>query len=616
MCGIFGTINHTLSDYSSAIFKGLYHRGPDAQKALEVDNVQLYHTRLAIQDLSAQGVQPMEHNGIYIIFNGEIYNNLELRKKYILRSESNSDTRTILLLYQKLGMKMLEEFDGMFALALYDSNKRKLFLARDRAGKKPLYLYNQGNRFVFSSELNTLNHLTNPTINYDSLSEYLYLGYHYRKSTPYNEVTEIENGYYVEVNTSTSQLNFHKWFDLADYYKKDHKYTYTEALHELDQRLQTSINRRLDSSDLDVGSFLSGGIDSGLVTAIAAKHTSELKTFTVKIEGAYDEAPLAALVAKKYSTQHTEVNISFSDLSNDIENILINYGEPLCDNSAIPSYYVAKAAKEHITVVLNGDGADELFGGYRRYVPFKHFDFFNKGPASTTAAKLLVKMLPVANEKKSRYNYIYRLLKFASYNNPLKMYSSASSDIFVGFEHILHRSPGLADISLHLESIMQMPVSSLKKLLLMDFQTILFSGLLPKMDIATMAHSLEGRSPFLSKELLEFAPGLDDQFKINKTTTKYILRDLARKYLPAELIDQPKRGFEIPLKSWVNTSLKSMIEGYLLSADTIYPQLIKKSFILDLLADKVKISAERRAKILFSVFALEVWYKNINYPKF
>ncbi|RYG01758.1 MAG: asparagine synthase, partial [Chitinophagaceae bacterium] len=368
--------------------------------------------------------------------------------------------------------------------------------------------------------------ITQAPVNFSALSEYLYLGYHYRKATPYLHVTEIENGHYVKINTQTGEQEQHKWFDLSDYYRSSEKLSYRESLQQLDERLQISVKRRLESSDLDVGSFLSGGIDSGLVTAIAAGHTSALKTFTVKIEGAYDESSLAEMVARKYNTQHTTVDISFSDLSKDIESLLINYGEPYCDSSAIPSYYVAKAAKKHITVVLNGDGADELFGGYRRYVPFKHFDFFNKGPASTLAAKCLVNLLPVANEKKSSYNYIYRLLKFASYNNPLKMYSSASSDMFVGFEDAFTRRPDLRDIAMNLQDIADLDMSSLKKLLLMDFQTILFSGLLPKMDIATMAHSLEGRSPFLSKELLEFAPGLNDKYKINNITTKYILRDL------------------------------------------------------------------------------------------
>lgn len=612
MCGIFGTLNQNTALMLNDIFQGLIHRGPDEQDSVSMDNVELYHTRLAIQDLSASGKQPMCHNGVYIVFNGEVYNHLQLREKYGLVSRSNSDTKTILMLYEMIGMKMLDEFDGMFAFALYDSNNHQLYLARDRAGKKPLYVYTKDNRCVFSSELNTLYKVVKPEINYSSIADYLYIGYHYRKSTPYKNVAELENGHFIQINTKTSQSTTVKWFDITNYYKNNSKTSYPDAIEQLDNNLKIAVKRRIDSSDLDVGSFLSGGIDSGLVTAIAAQCSSNLKTFTVRTEGAYDESSLAQKVAEKYATNHTVVDLSFSDLKNDIEPLLINYGEPYCDSSAIPSYYVAKAAKKHITVVLNGDGADEMLGGYRRYVPFKHFDFFNCRPAAKAIAKQLVRMLPIANEKKSNYNYIYRLLKFASYKDILQIYSSASSDIFVGFEDQFLIRPELKDITTNLNNINQLEISSLNKLLLMDFQSILFSGLLPKMDIATMAHSLEGRSPFLSKEIMEFAPGLDESYKINNLTTKYILRDLAKKYLPSELINQPKRGFEIPLKKWIDTELKEIVEGYLLSKNTLYSKIIRKEFIENLIARRIKISDERRAKILFCVFGLEVWYKNLH----
>ncbi|ALL05777.1 hypothetical protein AQ505_09895 [Pedobacter sp. PACM 27299] len=457
--------------------------------------------------------------------------------------------------------------------------------------------------------MNILSKVVRPEIDEAAIADYLYLGYHYRKATPYQGVSELENGCYLEIDTHTNLSKKVKWFDMAIYYQQENKLRYPDAIEMLDHHLHLAIKRRIDSSDLDVGAFLSGGIDSGLVTSIAAEHTTNLKTFTVKVEGSYDESHLAQKVAQKYSTNHTVVDITFSDLQKDIEKILINHGEPNCDNSAIPSYYVAKEAKKHITVVLNGDGADELFGGYRRYVPFKHFDFFNSGKVSTTAAKVLTSILPIANEKQSSYNYVYRLLKLAGYDDLLKVYNSASCDLFVGFEDQFIRKPLMKELTADLMTINQMPITSLKKIIFTDFQSMLFSRLLPKMDIATMAHSLEGRSPFLSKEILEFAPGLQDHFKIDKFKTKPILRDLAIRYLPEALINQPKRGFEIPLKSWVNGELKAIINDYLLAPDALYGKIIKQSFIEDLLQSKVKISDERRAKILFCIFGLEVWFK-------
>ncbi|WP_316791792.1 asparagine synthase (glutamine-hydrolyzing) [Pedobacter frigoris] len=611
MCGIFGAINYNVTLPDERIFEGLWHRGPDQQGQINISNVKLYHTRLAIQDLSISGQQPMEYNGLVIVFNGEIYNHMDLRIKYGLKASSKSDTLTILMMFELMGMKMLNEFDGMFAFAIYDTHNRRVYLARDRAGKKPLYIYGKGGSYVFSSELNTLYQVVRPEVDYASLSDYLYLGHHYRKSTPYLFVEELENGHFLKIDTLTGVVEKTTWFRMEDHYMAEKELGYEDSIACLDELLLTSVKRRIDSSDLDVGSFLSGGIDSGLVTAMGAQSSPKLKTFTVKMEGAFDESALAQKVADKYNTDHTVVEINFSNLKDDVEKILINHGEPNSDNSAIPSYYVAKEAKKHITVVLNGDGADELFGGYRRYVPFKSIDFFNTGHFTKIGSKILTGILPVAHKKQSNYTYIYRLLKFAGYSDIVKMYCSASSDLFVGYEDQFLVKPLMKGITEDINRLNSYPISSLKKMLLMDFESMLFGRLLPKMDIATMAHSLEGRSPFLSKEVLEFAPGLADDFKIKGIRTKAILRDLAKKYLPGELITQPKRGFEIPLSKWVDGELKEIMDVYLLASDALYPGIIKRKFIEDLIANKVRISAEKRAKILFCIFGLEVWYKNL-----
>jgi asparagine synthase (glutamine-hydrolysing) len=611
MCGIFGTIDYCVPLSDQTIFEGLWHRGPDQQGQQAIRNVKFYHTRLAIQDLSESGMQPMVYDGLTIVFNGEIYNHMELRSKYGLSSSSNSDTLTILMLYQLLGMKMLEEFDGMFAFALYDAHNRRVYLARDRAGKKPLYIYSKNGSYVFSSELNILYQAVHPEIDFDALADYLYLGHHYKNATPYLLVDELENGHYQVIDTLTGVSEKITWFKIEDHFKTERQLGYQESMDCIDSMLNDAVKRRIDSSDLDVGSFLSGGIDSGLVTAIGAQHTKKIKTFTVKMEGAFDESGLAQQVANRYETDHKVVEIDFTNLQQDVEKILVNYGEPVSDNSAIPSYYVAKAAKKHITVVLNGDGADELFGGYRRYVPFRHIDFFRTGKLVKAGANMLTSVIPSAVKKQSTYTYLYRLLKFSGYEDLVKIYCSASSDLFVGFEDQFLVKPLMKNLTKDLETINDYPLSSLKKILLMDFDSMLFGRLLPKMDIATMAHSLEGRSPFLSKELLEFAPGLSDRLKIKGIKTKAILRDLAKKYLPDDLVGQPKRGFEVPLAKWVDTELKEIMNYYLLAPDALYPSIIKRTFIEDLISGKIKVSSECRAKMLFCVFGLEVWYRNL-----
>lgn len=611
MCGIFGTINFRVQD-KQAVLKALRHRGPDEQNIVQAGPVEWYHTRLAIQDLSPAGRQPMQHAGVYITFNGEIYNHLELRDRYRLEHPSRSDTMTILLLYEKLGMDMLAEFDGMFAMGIYDGNRGKVYLARDRAGEKPMYIWSDKESLVFSSELNAMRSVLPLRIRENAIAAYLYLGYHHGSNTPYRDVMEVEPGTFLEIEPTTGERQSKRWFDISRYYLAETPMDEADAMRELEERLHLSVRRRIDSSDLEVGAFLSGGIDSGLVTAIAATCTQNLRTFTVKLPGAYDESELAATVADRYRTRHTTIPISFDNLKTDFVHIIAGYGEPFFDSSAIPGYYVSKEAKQHITVVLNGDGADELFGGYRRYVPFRYADFFKQSVLTRRIAGGLAGLLPVANEKKSRYSFLYRLVQFASSGRLTDLYGSATTDLFVGFSRELSHEPDLSTLADTLSAIRGQHLSPLRKMLLADFQILLPGDLLPKMDIATMAFSLEGRSPFLGKEILEFAPGLADMYKIKGVTTKYLLRKLAEKYLPAVLINQPKRGFEVPLKRWMDEELRELAGDYLSgSAGALYPEYLRVGFVRDLLDRRVAVSDEKRARMLYALLCLEVWHRDV-----
>jgi asparagine synthase (glutamine-hydrolysing) len=608
MCGIAGTINLLLN--FEKLKPVMYHRGPDAQEMYANENVMLGHFRLSILD-SEGGKQPMHlHNRLTIVFNGQIYNHLDLRKQFNLEAHTYSDTETLLLLYDKLGKDMLPHLEGMFVFAIYNAADKTLFLARDRAGKKPLYIYEHNNSLAFASELNGLKVICNPEIELAHFAHYTRLGVFYRKFTPYKYVEEMEAGTWKMIHTDTLQHRSARWFNVHDCYLNTNNDSFDTAKDKVENMLHNAVKRRLESSDLEVGAFLSGGIDSGLVTAIASQYTSSLKTFTVSFNGAYDEAPLAQQVADKYQTQHTTLRISFDNLKNDVEQIILNYGEPYFDSSAIPSYYVSKEAKKYLTVILNGDGADELFAGYRRYVPFAKYDFFNQNAFVRHAAKLLFPFMPMPHDKKAKYNFIYRLVQLASKKN-LEIYFAAGLDILEGYENniVLPESKDIVVIRNDFDAIASSPLSGLKKIMNMDFDCNLFSDLLVKMDIATMRHSLEGRSPFLCKELLEYVPGMNDRYKIQGTQTKYILRELAKKYLPETLIHQPKRGFEIPLKDWVNGTLHEMIADYLLAADALNPSILKKSFTTDLIHNRIKIPSEKRAKILWMLFCMEVWYQ-------
>lgn len=599
MCGITGAINYKKYDLDS-IKDSLYHRGPDEQDIFYEKNVALLHTRLSIQDISS-GHQPFHLDDFSMVFNGEIYNHLELRKTVLkeYNFSTTSDTETLLYMYIKFGNDMFDYLDGMFAFCILDRKKNHLFLAKDRAGKKPLYLYSDNDSVLFASEINAIKlAVKNLSINNVAIESYLRNGLFFCENTAFDNLVNLKAGHYTTIDINTLEINTYKYFDILDFYNKPSSMSFEESLQEVDNILHKSIKNRLESSDLEVGAFLSGGIDSSLVVAIASRYQKNLKTFTVKFSDGYDESHLAKLTANKYNTQHHELNISMN-LKEDIETILCNYGQPFMDSSAIPSYYVSKEAKKYVTVILNGDGADEIFGGYRRYVPAAN-------GMLDVASKLsfLTKVLPKPHNKKSLYNYGYRLLSMAG-KNGLDFYTSSTGDIFED-EYIFNKN----SINESMENfITKVDLDPLSKMLYLDFNILLFSDLLVKMDIATMSQSLEGRSPFLSKYMLEFVPTIKNEYKIKRGSTKHILRELSKKYLPSELITQPKRGFEVPLKKWVEKDLKENIFDSL-GGDSFSSEFIDKKFIYDVLNKKINVSNEKRAKMLWTMYCLEAWKKN------
>ncbi|NLU33595.1 MAG: asparagine synthase (glutamine-hydrolyzing) [Wolinella succinogenes] len=604
MCGIAGTLNSSCFS-SKKLLAALAHRGPSGHGEFSHQGVNLFHARLSIQDLSPAGAQPMHRHHLSIVFNGEIYNHLELRAKVAdYPFSTRSDTETILALFERFGERSLEWMDGMFALAILDQRTHKLFLARDRMGKKPLFYYQEGEEFLFASELNALLTLKPLQIDHAKLSAFLRCGFFPHDGAPYQGVQSLPQGSYAFIDLHHPRpLSPQRYFDLLSLYQAPKIEGFEASKEAVELALKESVKNRLESSDLEVGSFLSGGIDSSLITALASFFTPKLKTFTVAFEGAYDESSLAELVAKRYKTDHTTLHLNPSKLKEEVKGILARYGRPFMDSSAIPSYYVSQEAKKHLTVILNGDGADELFGGYRRYVPMSHGWLKLARPLS-----LLLPLLPLPKEKKSLYNYLHRLLAM-SRKRGLDFYLSATIDSFED-AYAFSPNPHTQTLDQEITQILEdSSLSSLSKMLYLDSQNLLLSDLLPKMDIATMAHSLEGRSPFLGKALLEVAPRIKDEYKIFGKSTKFILRELAKKYLPHTLLEQPKRGFEVPLRAWVEGELKELIFDSL-SKNCLSRELIKSRFVDALLNKPQDFAPEKRAKMLWSLFSLEVWYEH------
>jgi len=575
MCGIAGFNFQVNNEY---ILNKLYHRGPD-EKTLWNDGCFIFfHTRLAIQD-AKKGHQPFCFKNYLIVFNGEIYNHLELRKNLNVSWKTNSDTETLLHLYLHYGEKMFDFIDGMFAFAIYDKKKKKLFLARDRAGKKPLYIYQKGNKFGFASEINVFKFLD---LDIDGEDIRLFLSTGFCESG-YKEIKEFPPGHYGYFD---GKLDIKSYFNIIDFYSEE-KIALNDGIELVENNLITAVKNRIISSDVEVGAFLSGGIDSGLVVAIASKYT-KLRTFTVRFNDQFDESELAKLTAKKYGIENIviDVKIDFSE----IRKIILNYGKPFFDSSAIPSYFVSKEAGKYVKVILNGDGADEIFAGYRRYVPL----FYNLDKFASFFNFLLFLF---KSDSRGLKMFIYRLLR-ASNKKGIRWYNVLLNDLFEDVYEINGKKIKYVD-----NFIKNLQFNNFEKLLILDFLFNLRYDLLPKMDIATMSNSLEGRSPFLSKYMLETAPRI--KTKIKHFQTKYILRTIAKKYLPQDVVNTKKRGFEIPLTKWVNNELKEMIMDYLNYG--FYKNFIDKKLVDNLINRKINLPEDKRAKILYLLFSLELW---------
>ena len=607
MCGIFGTIG--LSVDEKEVFRALAHRGPDERGRYLSERIDMFHVRLSIVGLSC-GQQPMTIGSYTIVYNGEFYNHEAIRQKYKLECHTESDTETLLKFYILRGEACFDEIDGMFALAIYDKASDSLLLARDRAGKKPLYIYRKNSAIVFSSELNAISAVTHLDIDHKHINAYL-SGCLYGSRTSFKGVSELNAGSICRIDCASLAVDEKRWWRIEDGYYSEKENSLEDCVSELDTALMESVKSRLLQSDLEVGAFLSGGIDSGIVTAMAASTVPKIKSFTVAFDGEFDESGLAKHVAQKYRTDHHEIRIDFNSLQHDFEGIVSAYGEPFSDSSAIPSYYVAEAAKQYVSVVLNGDGADEVFGGYRRYVPFAKLDLYERPEYVRNLAKIIRKMLPLPGSKKSRYNYVYRLLNLLAANKR-SLYWYATTDVFTGYEkyflseHPVERFDDLEEILLTHENL-----TSIEKAMILDFNILLQGVLLVKMDIATMQHSLEARSPFLSKSVLELGPRISNSLKVKGGTTKLVLRELSKKYLPEIIVDQPKRGFEIPLKAWVNSDrhLKPLVYDLLGTSGCFSSEFVSYNLIEELLNKPNKFASEKRAKMLYRLLVLEVWYK-------
>lgn len=608
-----------LARIAASMTATLRHRGPDDEGYWVDDRrgIALGHTRLAIIDLSRRAKQPMvgPSGATHIVFNGEIYNHVELRKE--LRSQgvrfhNDSDTLVIQALYERDGLECLKRLRGMFGLAIWDARQQQLVLARDRVGKKPLYYCRQGGALYFASEIKAIVRVLGdpPSVDPAAISEYLGFGFIGQERTIYSQIMRLPPGSAL-VATSPDQMRISPYW--KPQWESKRGLSRAEAVERADRLITEAVRLRL-RSDVPVGVFLSGGIDSGLVTAAAARSMgSRLQTFSVGFAGdsVFDERDLARQVARRYDTDHHEVVLK-PDVAELVPKIAWHHDEPFGDASAIPSFAVAEFAARHVKVVLNGDGGDELFAGYRRHLAASAMDLLSRFlPQSLMrpAAAGALRILPSSGSFRTRYALFRRFLRGLAALPSERLLSwhadgftdAEKSSLLRGGQVELPRQTSVADLAQTLSTR-----SELGRTLAMELVWSLPGDLLVKMDIATMAHGLEARSPLLDQELVAWANTLPDSIRLGGFTTKPILRALAARYLPKDVVQAPKRGFEIPLRQWLEEDLREMRDDLILARDGVVCSLFERSALEDLLR-RPPDNPVRWARLSWLLLMLAAW---------
>lgn len=609
MCGITGFKNFSnRSDLQESLQKAtdcLKLRGPDNQATYFDKSVGLGHTRLSIIDTSSKAHQPMtDQSGRYILaFNGEIYNYKELAKQLPVDFKSTSDTEVLLYLLISEGEKCLERLNGFFAFAFYDSKEETLLIARDRMGIKPLHYYQNVDFFVFGSEMKSiLSFPIQPSINKQSLHTYLQLTYLPHEISMIEGVKKLLPGHFIKIKNKEVSVVPYWTLNTPTPFQE----SYESAKSGLVTLLEESVKRRM-VADVPLGAFLSGGTDSSAVVSMASKFDSSLNTFSIgyKDHPFFDETNFAEIVANKFGTNHTTFSLSNDDLLGGLEGATAYIDEPFGDSSSIPTYILSNRVSQKMKVALSGDGADELFGGY-----YKHLAFNNSRKRTLLNAIMqfgapMWKLLPQSRSSKLG-NITRRVSKYADLLrlSPIERYWHLAS-----FNH------NVDELLIESNSIRyqgdingsQQTKIDLNEFLDMDLQTVLTGDMLTKVDLMSMANSLEVRVPFLDKDLVAFARSLPSNFKVKGSHRKRVLQDAFEHILPKELHHRPKKGFEVPVLNWLRNELLEEIDKYVFNEDFLQSQvLFNSSTIMNL---RKKLFSRNPGDVHATIWSLYIFQK-------
>ena len=622
MCGIAGSLStsSTSSDVGRMI-EAIKHRGPDDRGDWTDGLCTLGHARLSIIDLSAAGRNPMSNHDqtIWITFNGEIYNYQSLRQELQAagcRFRTQTDTEVIIYAYERWGTDCLKRLRGMFAFAIWDTRRKRLLLARDRVGKKPLFYTQAGGHFLFASELQGL--LAHPAVsreaNASAIDAYLTWGYVPAPYTAFRGIHKLPPAHCLTLDVAGDglQMRLEAYWSLD--YEPKQLVDEEEAAAILREKLTEAVRLRM-ISDVPLGAFLSGGIDSSIMVGLMAQLSDRpVKTFSIGFEEAdYNELHHARRIAERWGTDHHEFIVKPDALAV-VELLVRHFGEPYADSSSIPTYYVSKMTRDHVTVALNGDGGDESFAGYERYLGNRIAERVHSIPGGRWPMRAMGRVLPDSINPKSRLRQAKRFLTVATQPMPQRygrwltffderakanLYRPELRARLNGFSPTGWME-GLFETTEHMDSV--------DAAMSVDVRSYLPYDLLVKVDITSMANSLEARSPFLDHEVMEFAARLPVAMKLRGRSAKYLLKKAFSDMLPAENVNRRKMGFGVPVGEWFRGSLRPLLEDALLSEQMEARGYFNPAAVRKLVVDHTERRADHSFP-LWNLMMLELWHR-------
>jgi asparagine synthase (glutamine-hydrolysing) len=621
MCGIAGIVSAVAGDEIDAgvihrMCQAIVHRGPDDEGLFVKHGTGLGMRRLSIIDLSG-GHQPVfnEDRTVWIVFNGEIYNFPELREDLIKRGhtfDTHSDTEVIVHLYEEMGPDCVSKLRGMFGFALYDEPRRKLLLARDRLGKKPLHFAVEGQRLLFGSEIKSIL-VASPdlaTVNQEALLQYMYFGYVPDPLTAFSAIQKLPPGHLLEFQNG--RIEVRQYWDLPQY-GTHQPHNEEECLEEMEYRLAEAVRIRL-ISDVPLGALLSGGTDSSTVVALMARASSKpVKTFSIGFrDHDFNEAQYARIVANKFGTDHHELIVE-PDVLETVETLTSSLEEPFGDSSMLPTYYVSCMARKHVTVALSGDGGDEIFAGYDRYRIHLRRNALERIPNWARRFyrdKIYPRLPGEVRTRKFAYNaslpwqerYVDGISFVPSFEREMPLLSGEFRSVLLHVgnpQEVMYRYFDQAPA--------QDPVS---KMLYVDTKTYMVADILTKVDRMSMATSLEVRVPILDHVFVEWATGLPSDWKLRDGKQKYILRKLAERVgVPREVLYRPKQGFAMPLVHWMKNELRELIMTVLLEPRTLQRGYFEPRAVRRLLEEHFRGKRDHSGRI-WRLLMFELWHRN------